>query len=95
MANIHFYLRSSQTNKKGQQSIIMRVTHNYLRPIFFIGFMVHPRYWSQLNQKVKPFRDGEADNNYLAINERINLFKEKTEAAINRALREEIPITEA
>ncbi|MBE0646908.1 MAG: site-specific integrase [Bacteroidales bacterium] len=95
MANIHFYLRSGQANKKGQQSLVMRVTHNYIRPNFFIGYMVHPKHWSQTNQKVKKQREDEPDNNYIAINERISLFKEKTEAAINRALRDEIPITEA
>ncbi len=73
----------------------MRVTHNYARPIFFIGFMVNPKHWSQPNQKVKKPREDEPDNNYIAINERISLFKERTEAAINKALRDEIPITEA
>ena len=94
MANIHFYLRSSQTNKKGQQSIIMRVTHNYLRPIFFIGFMVHPKHWSQSNQKVKPSRQDEPDNNDTTINKRIALYRKKAEAAIDNALEEGIPITE-
>jgi len=94
MANIHFYLRSSQSNKKGQQSLVMRVTHNYTRVVIFVGFMVHSKHWSQLNQKVKKNREDEPDNNYIAINERISLLKEKTEAAINNALRDEIQITE-
>jgi len=64
-----------------------------MRVIFFIGFMVHPKHWSQTNQKVKKNREDEPDNNYLAINKRISLLKNKAENAINRALEEDIPIT--
>ena len=71
----------------------MRVTHNYMRVIFFVGFMVHQKHWSQTNQKVKKNREDEPDNNYLAINKRISLLKNKAENAINRALEEDIPIT--
>lgn len=93
MANIHFYLRSSQVNIKGQQSLIMRVTHNYLIITFFVGFMVNPKHWSSTNQRVKKNREDEPDNNYVAINRRISLMKNKAEAAINDALEEDIPIT--
>ena len=72
----------------------MRVTHNYLRPIFFIGFMVHPKHWSQSNQKVKPSRQDEPDNNATTINKRIALYRKKAEAAIDNALEEGITITE-
>ena len=64
-----------------------------MRVIFFVGFMVHPKHWSQTNQKVKKNREDEPDNNYLAINKRISLLKNKAENAINRALEEDIPIT--
>ena len=94
MANIHFYLRPAQKNKKGQKSIVMRVTHNYARPLFFIGFMVHPRYWSKRNQKVLKERDGEPENNYQAINSRISTFRQKAEHAIEHALKNDIPITD-
>jgi len=73
----------------------MRVTHNYLRPIFFIGFMVHPKHWSQPNQKVKEQRQDEPDNNSTAINKRIALYRNKAEAAIDNALEDGIQITEA
>jgi len=73
----------------------MRITHQYIRPLFFIGYVVKSKYWSQTNQKVLKQREDEPDNNYIAINERISLFKEKAEKAINNALRDEIPITEA
>ena len=71
----------------------MRVTHNYMRVLFFVGFMVHQKHWSQTNQKVKKNREDEPDNNYLAINKRISLLKNKAENAINKALEEDIPIT--
>lgn len=73
----------------------MRITHNYIRTIIFIGQVVKPKHWSQTNEKVLKQREDEPDNNYIAINERISLFKEKAEKAINNALRDEIPITEA
>jgi integrase len=94
MANIHFYLRKIKTNRKGQNPIVMRVTHNYARPIFFIGYSIHPKYWSKVNEKVLKERDGEAENNYQAINERIILFRQKAETAINQALKNDLPITE-
>lgn len=71
----------------------MRITHDYMRVLFFVGFMVHPKHWSQTNQKVKKNREDEPDNNYLAINKRINLLKNKAEEAILRALEEDISIT--
>jgi integrase len=64
-----------------------------MRVLFFVGFMVHQKHWSQTNQKVKKNREDEPDNNYLAINKRISLLKNKAENAINRALEEDIPIT--
>jgi integrase len=66
-----------------------------MRTIIFVGHVVKPKHWSQTNEKVLKQREDEPDNNYIAINERISLLKEKTEAAINRALRDEIAITEA
>lgn len=95
MANIHFYLQSGKVNKKGQQPIIMRITHQYIRTIIFVGHVVKPKHWSQLNEKVLKQREDEPDNNYIAINERLSLLKEKAEMAINDALRDEISITDA
>ena len=95
MANIHFYLQSGKINKKGQQPIVMRITHQNIRPLFFIGFVVNPKYWSQSNEKVKKPKDDEQDNKYISINERISLFRQAADAAINNALRDDIQITEA
>ena len=95
MANIHFYLQSGKINKNGEQPIVMRITHQYIRPVFFIGYVCKSNHWSQTNEKVKKQKEDETDNNYIAINERISLFKELAEKAINNALREDIPITEA
>jgi len=56
---------------------------------------VKPKHWSQTNEKVLKQREDESDNNYIAINERLSLVKEKAEMAINDALRDEIFITDA
>jgi site-specific recombinase XerD len=72
----------------------MRVTHNYARPIFFIGYMVNPKYWSKGNQKVLKERDGEPENNFQAINSRISTYRQKAEEAIDHALKNDILITE-
>ena len=82
MANIHFYLQSGKINKNGEQPIVMRITHQYIRPVFFIGYVCKSNHWSQTNEKVKKQREDETDNNYIAINERISLFKELAEKAI-------------
>ena len=95
MANVHFYLQSGKINKKGQQPIVMRITHLNIRPIFFIGFVVREKHWSQTNEKVKPPKDGDPENNYTIINERISLFRRNAETAIGKALADGIPITEA
>jgi integrase len=63
--------------------------------LFFIGFVVNPKYWSQSNEKVKKPKDDETDNKYISINERISLFRQAADAAINNALRDDIQITEA
>jgi len=73
----------------------MRITHQNIRTIIFVGHVVKPKHWSQTNEKVLKQREDESDNNYIAINERLSLLKEKAEKAINDALRDEIAITEA
>lgn len=73
----------------------MRITHQYIRTIIFVGHVVKPKHWSQTNEKVLKQREDEPENNYIAINERLSLVKEKAERAINDALRDEIVITEA
>jgi len=56
---------------------------------------VEPNHWSQTNEKVLKQREDEPENNYIAINKRLSLVKEKADRAINDALRDEIVITEA
>jgi integrase len=56
---------------------------------------VKTKHWSQFNEKVLKQREDEPENNYIAINERISLLREKAEMAINNALRDDIPITDA
>jgi len=73
----------------------MRITHQNIRPLFFVGFVVNPKHWSQPNEKVKKSKDDEPDNNYISINERISLFRQAADAAINNALRDDVQITEA
>lgn len=73
----------------------MRITHQNIRTIIFVGHVVKVKHWSQTNEKVLKQREDESDNNYIAINERLSLLKEKAEKAINDALRDEIAITEA
>lgn len=51
-----------------------------------------PKHWSQLNEKVLKQREDEPDNNFIAINGRLSLLKEKAEMSINDALRDEFVI---
>ena len=60
----------------------MRITQQYIRTIIFVGHVVKPKHWSQTNEKVLKQREDEPDNNYIAINERLSLMKEKAEKAI-------------
>ena len=95
MANIHFYLKPGKKNKKGQKPVIMRITHDNSRIVFFVGHMVHPKHWSQINQKVKQYREGEPDNHYDAINKTIKAFYDRATNAIAEAIAGNIPLTEA
>lgn len=73
----------------------MRITHDNSRIVFFIGHMVHLKHWSQINQKVKPYREGEPDNHYDAINKTIKAFYDRATDAIAEAIAGNIPLTEA
>ncbi len=95
MANIHFYLKPGKKNKKGQQPIIMRITHEYSRTIFFVGHAVHSKYWSQKNEKVKAPHAHEETNHHEAINETIEAYYKRATNSIAKAIGEKIPITEA
>ena len=95
MANINFYLRQGQKNKAGEKSIIMRITYNRTRTVIFINCMVHPKYWLQKKQMVRPPSQREPENNCVFINERIQLFRKKAEDAINHALKNDISINDA
>ena len=95
MANVHFYLKPGQKNKKGQQPIIMRITHDYSRTIIYIGHAVHSKYWSQKNEKVKPPHANEETNHHDTINTTIEAYYKRATNAIANAISEKIPITEA
>jgi len=95
MANIHFYLKSGKKNKKGQKPVIMRITHDSSRTLFFVGHSVHPKYWSQKNEKVKAPHANDEDNHYEAINKTIDAYYKRASNAIAKAIGEHIPITEA
>ena len=95
MANVHFYLKPGQKNKKGQQPVIMRITHDYSRTIIFVGHAVHSKYWSQKNEKVKPPHANEETNHHEAINATIEAYYKRATAALAKAISEKIPITEA
>lgn len=95
MANIHFYLKPGKKNKKGQKPVIMRITHNNSRMVFAVGHMVHPKHWSQKNEKVKPPRAEEEDNHYESINKAIDAFYKRANNAIAKAIGENFPISEA
>jgi integrase len=95
MANVHFYLKSGQKNKKGQQPIVMRITHDYSRTIIFIGHSVHSKYWSQKNEKVKPPHTNDDPNHHDTINATIDAFYKRATDAITKSITNGIPITEA
>ncbi len=95
MANVHFYLKPGKKNKKGQKPIIMRITHDSSRTVFFVGYSVHQKYWSQKNEKVKSPHANEEDNHYEAINKTIEAYYKRATNAIAKAIAEHIPITEA
>ena len=95
MANVHFYLKPGKKNKKGQQPIIMRITHDYSRTIFSIGHAVHPKYWSQKNEKVKPPPAHEETNHHEAINATIEAYYKRATDTLAKSIRESIPLTEA
>ncbi len=95
MANIHFYLKPGKKNKKGQQPIIMRITHEYSRTIFFVGHSVHPKYWSQKNEKVKAPHANEETNHYDTINATIEAYYKRASNALAKSIVDKTPITEA
>ena len=95
MANVHFYLKPGKKNKKGQQPIIMRITHDYSRTIFSIGHAVHPKYWSQKNEKVKPPPVHEETNHHETINATIEAYYKRATDTLAKSIRESIPLTEA
>ncbi len=94
-ANINFYLKSGKSNKGGERSILMRITFNSQRVIFFLNEVIQPRYWSTKKQRVKPPKEDELDNNYEYINKKIGLYKSKAENAITEAIRKEHVFTQA
>ena len=95
MANVHFYLKPGKKNKKGQQPIIMRITHDYSRTIFFVGYSVQSKHWSQKNEKVKAPHANEETNHHEAINATIEAYYKRATSAIAKAIGEKTPITEA
>ena len=95
MANVHFYLKPGKKNKKGQQPIIMRITHEYSRTIFFVGYSVQSKHWSQKNEKVKAPHANEETNHHEAINATIEAYYKRATNAIAKAIGEKTPITEA
>jgi len=84
-ANYNFYLKTGKSNKKGELSIILRLTFNSQRLIIFINEVTHPKYWSAQNQRVKPPKTGEPDNDYERINDTIEHFETKAKNAIKNA----------
>ena len=93
MPDVHFYLKSGTKNKKGQKTIIMVITHNYLRPVFFIHEKVNPKYWNKSDERVREPKKNETD--YTHINETIDAYRKKAYEVLKYAADNEIPLTEA
>jgi len=95
MANINFYLKPGNPNKKGEKIIVMRITYNYNRTIVFIGKKIHPKYWNNKKQQVRPANEREQENNYEKINETIRIYRDKAEDAINNAIKKDLTLSDA
>jgi integrase len=91
--NYNFYLKRGKANKKGELSIVLRFTFNSQRVIIFINEVIHPKYWSSKNQRVKSPRIYETDNNHEKINFTIDRFESKAKEAIRHAYNNNIGLT--
>lgn len=85
MANINFYLKPGKENKKGQKSIVMRITYGDSRTMIFINKMIQPKFWSVSKQVVRAPNQRESENNYEDINATIKINRNKAEDAIRNA----------
>ena len=92
-ASYNFYLKRGNANKKGELSIIMRVTFSSQRVIVFINEVIHPKYWSAQNQRVKPPKAGEPDNDYERINDTIDRYEAKAKEAFRNAKKNNIVLS--
>ena len=95
IANINFYLKPGKSNKKGEKSIIMRVTYRNRRTVIHIGERVKVKYWSASKQVVKPNLSHEPNNYYDKINDRIDLYRNKMKDVLNDSIRKEVPLSDA
>lgn len=95
MANINFYLKPGTQNKSGEKSIVMRITYDSKRTVIFTGNRIHPRYWNQNRQLVRPPNQREPENNFVFINEALRVLRNKAEEALIFALKNNIALSDA
>lgn len=95
MAKINFYLKPGKINKKGEKSLIMRITYGSSRTVIFLGHMVHPKFWNNKKQICKESGTPEIDKELEFINEAITHAKEKARDAIINANKNNIVLCDA
>ena len=93
MSQVHFYLKPGTKNKKGEMSIIMTITHDYLRPVFHIKEKVNPKYWNKSDERVREPKKNQTD--YTYINDTIDAWRKKAHEVLKYAKDNNLPITDA
>ena len=93
MANINFYLKRVEPNKKGEIPIILQITWNYRKFRKQIEH-VNPKYWNPRKQQVRPPGTNEKDNRYIQINSLIDYFDKKAKGFFNDCLKNNIELDE-
>lgn len=70
----HFYLRTDRTNKNGECSIYLRVTHRRKHAYISTGISVLPKYWNDRSEIIR-----KGHSNSKALNSLLNAKREEVE----------------
>jgi len=93
MANINFYLKAQDPDKRGRKPIITQITFDRKKYRKQID-KIKPRYWNCSKQRVKPNRENEPDNRYKEINLTLDQIEAKARDLFNTPITGQKPLTE-
>ncbi|MEI7597606.1 MAG: tyrosine-type recombinase/integrase [Bacteroidota bacterium] len=95
MANITFYLKSENPDKKGLVSILIQITHNYKRVRLSSGEKVKPTHWNKKKQRIFENKDENHKIEYIRINKFLDETESKFKNVVSQAKLKDIELNES